>query len=350
MNDIDKQTFGKSLIASFLHAVFYLLVIFSSIWLCLALWIHQPFGRWFTYAAIIFWITLSLSLTGIYITQAIFKRKTDVIIYLVCFTFALIWFFSMPPRNDRDWNPEVAKILDYQQQGQQITIENVRNFTWHTEDQYDIHWETRHYDLSKLQSMDLILSYWAGDKIAHTLVSFMFSDGQVLSFSIEIRKEKHESFSSIGGFFRQYELAIVPADEKDIIFTRSNIRNERVYIYPVKMPKIDMQELFLSYLQQGKNLQTEPRWYNTIFSNCTTIIFDMVNHIEPVPVDIRMLLSGLLPSYLYDHNQLSHQYSLAQWQQMAFINPKVKDFNHNKDQSSQNFSRLIRSGLPQSSP
>ncbi|KAF7276214.1 hypothetical protein GWI33_010811 [Rhynchophorus ferrugineus] len=196
--------------------------------------------------------------------------------------------------------------------------------------------------------MDLILSYWAGNQIAHTLMSFGFSDGQKVSFSIEIRKEADEQFSSIGGFFRKYELAIVPADEKDIIYTRSNIRNERVYIYPITMSKQNMQELFLSYLQQGQALNQHPRWYNTLLSNCTTIIFDMMNNIEPVPVDYRVLLSGLLPSYLYDEDVLSHQYSLAQWRNMAHINPKVQNFNTLEDQSSRHYSQLIRSGLPQS--
>lgn len=346
MNNIDQHTFRKSIIGVLLNSLFYLFVLVSSIWLCLALWIHQPFGRWFTYLAITVWICLSLSITGIYIAQAIFQRRTDVIIYLFCCSIGLGWFFGMQPRNDRIWDPEVERILDYQRQGDIVSIENIRNFNWHTSSRYDIHWETRQYDLSQLESMDLVLSYWAGNQIAHTLVSFNFADGRHLNFSIEIRKEKHESFSSIGGFFRKYELAIIPADEKDIIYTRSNIRNEHVYIYPVPMSQPLLQELFLSYLAQGKALQTEPRWYNTLLSNCTTLIFDMVNNIEPVPVDYRVLLSGLLPGYLYDHQVLDQHYSLAEWQRMAHINPKVKNFVQLQDQSSQHYSRLIRSGLP----
>ena len=72
----------------------------------------------------------------------------------------------------------------------------------------------------------------------------------------------------------------------------------------------------------------------------------MVNHIDPVPVDYRVILSGRLPSYLYDQNALDHRYSLVEWMKMAHINPKVKHFEQGKDQSSANFSRMIRSGLP----
>lgn len=346
MNDLNKKYIVQQFLSSLLHFIFYLFVIGSSIWLCLALWIHQPFGRIFTYVAIGFWLILSCSITGFYITQAIFKRATDVWVYLVCFSIALIVFFAMPARNDREWNPEVEKILDYQQNGNLITIHNVRNFAWRSEDDYDIRWETRQYDLSQLDSMDLVLSYWAGNDIAHTLLSFNFKDGRHLSFSIEIRKEIDEQFSAIGGFFRKYELAIVPADEKDIIYTRSNIRKERVYIYPIKMSQADIQALFMSYLKQGKALQDEPRWYNTLLSNCTTIIFDMVNNIEPVPIDYRVLLSGRLPAYLYDHHVLNQHYSQKQWREMAHVNPKVSHFSQRSDQSSEIYSRIIRSALP----
>jgi hypothetical protein len=38
--------------------------------------------------------------------------------------------------------------------------------------------------------VNVITSYWMGPQIAHTLVSFDFSDQKPLVFSIEIRKEK----------------------------------------------------------------------------------------------------------------------------------------------------------------
>jgi hypothetical protein len=67
-----------------------------------------------------------------------------------------------------------------------------------------------------------------GEAIAHTIISFGFADGQRLAFSIETRKERHEGFSSVAGFFKQFELAIVAADERDVIRVRSNVRGEDV--------------------------------------------------------------------------------------------------------------------------
>ncbi|WP_155516103.1 DUF4105 domain-containing protein, partial [Acinetobacter pittii] len=83
-----------------------------------------------------------------------------------------------------------------------------------------------------------------------------------LVFSIEIRKEKTEEFSAIGGFFRKYELSLIASDEKDIVYTRSNIRKEQVYNFPVNMPRSEQKALFLEYLKKADELRAEPKWYN----------------------------------------------------------------------------------------
>ncbi|MCP5774965.1 DUF4105 domain-containing protein, partial [Klebsiella pneumoniae] len=93
------------------------------------------------------------------------------------------------------------------------------------------------------------------------------------TFSIEIRKEKNEEFSAIGGFFRKYELSLVASDEKDIVYTRSNVRGEQVYFFPVKMPQAQAKALFKEYLRQADELAQKPKWYNTLTSNCTTLVF-----------------------------------------------------------------------------
>ncbi len=97
-----------------------------------------------------------------------------------------------------------------------ITIHNVRNFDYRTETDFTPRWETRTYDLSKLDSVDLIAVYWAGKAIAHIMVSFGFAGKDYLAVSIETRKEKGESYSTLAGFFRQYELYYVVADERDV--------------------------------------------------------------------------------------------------------------------------------------
>ncbi|OZA79898.1 MAG: hypothetical protein B7X76_08860, partial [Azorhizobium sp. 39-67-5] len=71
-----------------------------------------------------------------------------------------------------------------------LVLTDVRNFDWKTPNDFTPRWEVRTYDLSKLVSMDLIADYWDGEAIAHTMVSFGFSDGRYLIWSVEMRRRR----------------------------------------------------------------------------------------------------------------------------------------------------------------
>jgi hypothetical protein len=341
---IEARELFISLAMWLLHGAFTLFVILSSIWLCLALWYEQPFGNIFNRVIIAIWVLFALSLIGFYINGHIVSRRTDILLYGFVFACALLWYFSLEARQDRDWNPEVAKQLHYEKQGDMVTLHNVRNFNWRSNEDYDIHWESRTVDLNKITGLNVIASYWMGPKIAHTLVSFDFADQEPLVFSIEIRKEKNEEFSAFGGFFRKYELSLIASDEKDLIYTRSNIRNEQVYLFPVKMPVAERKALFIEYLNKADELHDEAKWYNTLTSNCTTLVFDMVQAINTrqLPKDYRLFASGYLPNYLYDLKAINQNYSLKEWYRLAHINPRTEQYAQQKDQSGKYFSKIIR--------
>lgn len=264
----------------------------------------------------------------------------------VVWCVGLGWFLSLPAQQHRDWAPDVAKQLFYERQGSLVTLHNVRNFDWRSETDFTERWETRQYDLNHISGINVLTSYWMGPQIAHTLVSFDFDNQAPLVFSIEIRKERYETFSAIGGFFRQFELSLVAADEHDIVYTRSNVRGEQVYFFPIShMPKSEMRALFEAYLREADALQTHAQWYNSLFSNCTTIIYTMAKSVSatPLPLDYRLILSGYLPNYLYDVNAISHQMSLHDWYQHAHVNPKVQ--LHARIDSAE-YSRLLRATTP----
>ena len=70
-----------------------------------------------------------------------------------------------------------------------------------------------------------------------------------LCFSIKTRKEIGESYSAIGGFFRQFELIYVAADERDVIRGRTNFRRgEDVYLYRTTVPPEKARERFMDYI------------------------------------------------------------------------------------------------------
>lgn len=241
-------------------------------------------------------------------------------VYALALIAAMIWWASIKPSFDHEWAPDVAHIVTGTRDGDIVTLTNVRNFDWRTETEFTPRWETRRYDLSKIESVDLFLSYWSSPAIAHTLVSFGFEDGQHVVFSAEIRKEKGESFSSIGGFFKEFDLALIAADERDIVRLRTNARGEDVYLYPIHMPKAGMQELFLSYLETGNRLASVPTFYNTVTANCTTVVFRLLRALDPaLPFDYRILLSGYLPGYIYQNQGLETGLTEAEFRRRAAI-------------------------------
>ncbi|WOE33180.1 DUF4105 domain-containing protein [Acinetobacter sp. SAAs470] len=310
----------------------------------MALWYQHPFGELITVIAIILWLVLACITLRYGLTWRLMRYGPSLWLYGFMFVLMLIWYFNIEAKQDREWAPEVEKVLTVEQHGDIVTLHNVRNFNWHSENRYDPRWETRTVDLNQISGVNIITSYWMGPQIAHTLVSFDFYNSPPLTFSIEIRKEKNESFSALGGFFRKFELSLVAADEKDIIFTRSNIRKEQVYFFPIRMPQSEARALFEEYLHTAQQLQQTPRWYNTLTSNCTTLVFDMAQAISQhqYPSDYRLILSGYLPNYLYDLNAFDHQWSMADWYRQAHINPKTEAKNNI---TSAEYSALIRQGL-----
>ncbi|MBW9336282.1 DUF4105 domain-containing protein [Herbaspirillum sp. RU 5E] len=319
-----------------------------AVWGGFALWFQLPVAAWLRIAAIVLWslppaATLALvagvpSLPGL---PGLSWRWGPLAFVLAGMAMAL-WWSSIRPSHERDWADDVARLLVPQVQGDIVQLDNVRNFTWRSETDYDIRWESRRYDLSQLVSADLVLSYWMGPAIAHTLVSFGFADGRRLVFSLEIRRERDEAFSALGGFFRQFETVIVAADETDIIRTRTNARGEDVYLYRLQLRPDQLRRVFLGYLERAAQLPDSPRFYNTLTSNCTTIVFELARRLSPsLPLDYRLLLSGYFANYVFDQGVLTPGYSFAQLHAAGRITGRAL-----QDGPQQDYSKRIRQGVP----
>jgi hypothetical protein len=181
-----------------------------------------------------------------------------------------------------------------------------------------------------------------GPAIAHTFLSFEFAGGEHLAVSIETRKEQGEGYSTLKGFFRQYELFYVVSDERDVIRLRTNYRRdppEDVYIYRVTGENESGRRLFMEYMNRINALRTKPEFYNTLTTNCTTNIWTN-SHVNPgrVPLSWKILASGYVPEYLYEQGRLETRgLSFAELQRRAHVNARAKAAN-----SAADFSRRIR--------
>ncbi|HTG29149.1 MAG TPA: DUF4105 domain-containing protein, partial [Methylomirabilota bacterium] len=146
----------------------------------------------------------------------------------LAFGLVLIWWLTLKPSNDGNWQPDVAQLAWADINGDEVTFHNVRNCDYRTDTDYTPHWETRTVRLSQITGIDLAIDYWGSPWIAHPIVSFQFADAPPLCFSIETRKTVGQSYSTIGGLYRQYTLIYLVADERDVIRLRTNYRHEDI--------------------------------------------------------------------------------------------------------------------------
>jgi hypothetical protein len=257
-------------------------------------------------------------------------------------------FLNIPASNDRDWQTEVSVTPYATVKGDLVTIHGVRNFDYRTETDFTPRWEDRTYDLRKLDSVDLIAVYWAGKAIAHVMVSFGFQGKDYLAVSIETRKEKGEEYSTLAGFFRQYELVYIVADERDLIRVRTTYRQpqEDVYIYRTRAPLRSIRGFFLDYIQTMNDMHKQARFYNTLTTNCTTTIL-MHTRINPEspPMSWKILLSGYVPDYLYELGRIDTTKPFAELEKLSHVNARA----HAADKDPE-FSQRIREGLPKPPP
>jgi hypothetical protein len=273
------------------------------------------------------------------------KRIRPCFTFLAVFLLLVAWWSTIPPSQDRDWAPEYAKLTHATINGDLVTLHNVRNYDYRTETDFTPRYYDKTFDLRQLDSVDVIAAYWMGDAIAHIFLSFGFAGKDFLAISIETRRQRHQSYSTVAGFFKQYELFYVVADERDLIKLRTNYRKdppEDVYLYRTRAPPDNARRLFLDYIREINSLAEKPEFYNALTTNCTTSILThtRVNQ-GGLPLSWKVLLSGYIPQYLYERSGIDTSLPFEELKRRSHINAAAKSSDDAAD-----FSQRIRTGLP----
>ncbi|MFZ0679427.1 DUF4105 domain-containing protein [Candidatus Binatus sp.] len=306
-------------------------------WAAMAIWFDGPHSRILAAP-----MAAGLAIVCIFLAVAVRPLLRGLVVALFPVIIVGLWWTAIPASNTRDWTPDVARTARATFDSNKVTIENVRNFKYRSETDYDQRWETRTYDLDRIKGVDLFLSFWGPTEIAHTIVSWDFDDGQHLAISIETRKQKGESYSAIRGFFRQYELYYVVADERDLVGLRTNYRGEQVYLYRIRASPAQARALLVDYLTEVNQLADHPEWYNALTQNCTTMIRGHAQNIGAGGnLDWRLLANGHLDELLYERGQIDTSFPLEQLRARSNITEKAKASDDFPE-----FSDRIRQDLP----
>ena len=311
----------------------------ATAWGAAAIAIDGPDSALLAYSA-----AAAFVLTAIACRLAIRPIERSAAIFTVVVAVLIGWWLSLSPSNEREWQPSVSRAAtaQFDSDGDRVTIRNVRNFRYRSETDFDEVWEERRYDLSKLRGMDMFLSYWGSPHIAHTIASWEFEDGKHLAISIETRKERGESYSATLGFFRQFELYYVVADERDVVRLRTNHRGEDVYLYRLRMTADQARALLVDYLEKVNRVAREPVWYNALTHNCTTTIR---LHMQQVgirhPLRWQLFANGHMDELGYARGQIDTSLPFEELRARSYITPLARAMAPSED-----YSAGIRRSLP----
>jgi hypothetical protein len=252
------------------------------------------------------------------------------------------WWFTLRPSNVRDWTPDVAQLAGADIRGGVATIRGIRDFEYPPGGPPHELWLTDSFDLDRVTGFDLFLCHWGPEAIAHTIASWEFDDGRHLAISIETRKEEGEEYSAVAGFFRQYEVYYVVAQERDVIGVRAGERGETVHLYRLRMAPAAARELLLAYLAEINALNAGPRWYNAFTHNCTTAIRWHVQQIGAArPWDWKLLVNGYLDELGYERGQVNTTLPFKELRARSDVTAKARAALDAPD-----FSARIREELP----
>lgn len=310
-----------------------IVVLLAFAWACGALHYDGP-AAWFAVLNVV-------AILAVFVVVK--KWRVKLAVFAAWFALVLGWWLTLKPTNEADWQPDVAQLARAEIDGDVVTLHNVRNCDYRTEKDYTPRWETRTVRLSQLTGIDMAIDYWGSPYMAHPIVSFQFADTPPVCFSIETRKKKGQSYSAIGGLYRQFTLVYTVADERDVIRVRTNYRKgEDIYLYRLAIKPEKARERFLEYLGALNRLHDHPRWYNAITTNCTTTIRSQHNASERLPWDWRILVNGKGDEMLYERKAIrSAGLPFAELKRRVHINAAARAANESPD-----FSKLIRAGVP----
>ncbi|MGH6950146.1 MAG: DUF4105 domain-containing protein [Vitreimonas sp.] len=178
--------------------------------------------------------------------------------------------FTGPPRADRDWYPYLARSVDVTVSEQSFAVSPVSDWSYAREGPTSEAYFDASYNFADLRQVWFMIEPQPGSQLAaHTLLLFEFEGDRLLGLTIEARRERNEDYSAVRGVFNAFELTYIWGTARDFLTRRAVMLDHEVFIYPVRIDDAQKRTLLTRLLERTEALETQPRYYNTITSNCT---------------------------------------------------------------------------------
>jgi hypothetical protein len=265
---------------------------------------------------------------------------------------ALLWLayriLVLQPSNQRDWEFGMELLPHVSIAGDLVQMQHVRDFRWPADGPPSSAYFDRSFDLQKLERVWLVqepfaVSWLPGfDGVAHTYFVFDFQGEPPVAVSVEARRERNEAYDTLLGMVNQYELIYVWGTELDETGRRAVRERNRLYMFPLLGSMDTARRLFLSLAESTRDLETHPRFYNTLTSNCTNELAKAANQAQPgaIPLSWALLFPGYADELLYELSFIPTDAPIDTIRQRYFITNVVQELADEPD-----FSRLLRTRI-----
>jgi hypothetical protein len=286
----------------------------ATLWMAGAIYYDVCHGGWRGALAVTAWVAAVVALFWFW--QPAWRPLVAVLIVTAIF---LIWWLRQQPSHDRDWEPEVAVLPRAIRAGDAITIENVRNFEYHTLKDVTPRYESRTYHLANLTSADVIFFNWGSALMSHPVLVFNFGPDGRVCMSIEVRYRKGQPYAIIPALYHQYELIFTVADERDVILRRTKCEPiQEAHLYRIITTVEDVRAAFNDYVDAINALHQQPQWYHGLCSNCTTAFYRLPS--RQCRWDWRVLANARLDRALYSVGRLDRSLPFEELRSLAYLN------------------------------
>jgi hypothetical protein len=229
-----------------------------------------------------------------------------------------------------------------------VAVENLRDLRYTESGAIRLERFARGFDASRIVRVWFLdepfvvppLTFFRG--VAHTYFVFDFEDRPPLAISVEARRERGERYNAWFGLFNQFELIYVWSTEEDGTVRRAVNQGNELYMYPLALSDQAARLLFLQLARTTRELEREPRFYNTLTSNCTNELARVANEIAPgtIPNDLALVLPGYSVELLHRLGFIPNERSVQELRRRYYISDFVR-----ATYREENFSALLRAHL-----
>jgi len=289
----------KKLFAKLLFAALFPLLAIGWLW-CLGAFFHAfDAPSWIAAAA--------SAVTAVLLVACIFHRRA--ILPLVIAELAVFAAFLCITPEQRFQNTQWQTSWDKTAKVRKLDdgryeLGNVRDFHYRSENDFDTAYRVVTVDPKRISSIDAVFSHWDDlEIVAHSMLGLNFADGTTIVFSLETRLPRGLEQNAVDGFYHRYCLAMLAGTPEDLYGLRVDHRGETLYVYRINADREYMEKTVRSLLERAGHLQRHPKFYNSLFRNCTTGLLPMLPQAKGLQDgDIRLVLNGLADKMLFERD------------------------------------------------